>query len=101
MIAFCVVLYNIAIISSLSWHSECGQLIEVLDDWGAKLSMKISFRQINMDDFELCVAARKDAYFCSFGHYDGFDDFINGYRQRVVERLTMLVFKEKRFSFWE
>ncbi|SJL83791.1 Acetyltransferase (GNAT) family protein [Vibrio palustris] len=57
---------------------------------GAKLSMKISFRQIDMDDFELCVAARKDAYFCSFGHYDGFDDFINGYRQRVVERLTTL-----------
>ena len=28
-----------------------------------------------MDDhFELCVASRKDAYFCSFGHYDGFED---------------------------
>ncbi len=36
--------------------------------------MEITFRQINIDDFELCVAARKDAYFCSFGYYDGFDD---------------------------
>ncbi|TBT37136.1 N-acetyltransferase, partial [Vibrio parahaemolyticus] len=26
--------------------------------------MEIAFRQINIDDFELCVAARKDAYFC-------------------------------------
>ncbi|MGY5702010.1 GNAT family N-acetyltransferase, partial [Vibrio parahaemolyticus] len=32
--------------------------------------MEIAFQQINMDDFELCVAARKDAFFCSFGHYD-------------------------------
>ncbi|MFL0853744.1 N-acetyltransferase, partial [Vibrio parahaemolyticus] len=32
--------------------------------------MEITFRQINIDDFELCVAARKDAYFCSFGYYD-------------------------------
>ncbi len=43
--------------------------------------MEITFQQINIDDFELCVAARKDAYFCSFGHYDGFDDFISGYRE--------------------
>ncbi|EPW6433341.1 DUF2846 domain-containing protein [Vibrio parahaemolyticus] len=43
--------------------------------------MEIAFQQINIDDFELCVAARKDAYFCSFGHYDGFDDFISGYRE--------------------
>ncbi|MGI9944374.1 N-acetyltransferase, partial [Vibrio vulnificus] len=27
--------------------------------------MEIAFQQINIDDFELCVAARKDAYFCS------------------------------------
>ncbi len=50
--------------------------------------MEIAFRQINIDDFELCVAARKDAYFCSFGHYDGFDDFISGYRERVLDRLA-------------
>ncbi len=51
--------------------------------------MEITFRQINMDDdFELCVASRKDAYFCSFGHYDGFEDFISGYRERVSERLS-------------
>ncbi len=49
--------------------------------------MEIAFRQINIGDFELCVAARKDAYFCSFGHYDGFDDFISGYRERVLDRL--------------
>ncbi|TOO18518.1 N-acetyltransferase, partial [Vibrio parahaemolyticus] len=50
--------------------------------------MEITFRQINIDDFELCVAARKDAYFCSFGYYDGFDDFIIGYRERVLDRLS-------------
>jgi len=50
--------------------------------------MEITFRQINIDDFELCVAARKDAYFCSFGHYEGFDDFISGYRERVFDRLA-------------
>ncbi|MCR9905926.1 GNAT family N-acetyltransferase [Vibrio campbellii] len=51
--------------------------------------MEITFRQINMDDdFELCVASRKDAYFCSFGHYDGFEDFISGYREQILERLS-------------
>ncbi|HHY0383040.1 TPA: GNAT family N-acetyltransferase, partial [Vibrio parahaemolyticus] len=50
--------------------------------------MEITFRQINIDDFELCVAARKDAYFCSFGYYGGFDDFIIGYRERVLDRLS-------------
>ncbi|EHH2556938.1 GNAT family N-acetyltransferase [Vibrio parahaemolyticus] len=49
--------------------------------------MEIAFRQISIDDLDLCVDARKDAYFCSFGHYDGFDDFINGYRERIIERL--------------
>ncbi len=37
--------------------------------------MDITFRQISIDDFGVCVDARKDAYFCSFGHYDGFTDF--------------------------
>ncbi|HBC3955581.1 TPA: GNAT family N-acetyltransferase [Vibrio parahaemolyticus] len=50
--------------------------------------MEIAFRQISIDDLDLCVDARKDAYFCSFGHYDGFDDFISGYRERVIERLV-------------
>lgn len=51
--------------------------------------MELAFRQISIDDdFDLCVDARKDAYFCSFGHYDGFDDFISGYRKRIRERLV-------------
>ncbi|KIS86208.1 GNAT family N-acetyltransferase, partial [Vibrio parahaemolyticus] len=25
---------------------------------------------------------------CSFGYYDGFDDFISGYRERVLDRLA-------------
>lgn len=55
-----------------------------------KVNMEITFRKISIDDdFDLCVEARKDAYFCSFGHYDGFDDFISGYRERVRERLTI------------
>lgn len=51
--------------------------------------MDITFRQISIEDnFDLCMEARKDAYFCSFGHYDGFEDFIVGYRKRIIERLT-------------
>lgn len=50
---------------------------------------EIEFRQVNLDDFELCVSARKDAYFCSFGRYDGFEDFIFGYRERISERLSL------------
>ncbi|QMV16827.1 hypothetical protein [Vibrio spartinae] len=41
--------------------------------------MAIAYRQISIDDdLDLCIDARKDAYFCRFGHYDGFDDFIRG-----------------------
>lgn len=62
--------------------------------------MEIAFRQINIDDFELCVAARKDAYFCSFGHYDGFDDFISGYRERVLDRLCASHLLTAEFSWF-
>ena len=52
--------------------------------------MDIAFKQINIDeDFDLCVDARRDAYFCSFGHYDGFDELIRGYRERVSDRLSL------------
>ena len=33
------------------------------------------------------MQARRDAYFCSFHIHDGFADFIDGYRERIRERL--------------
>ena len=50
--------------------------------------MDITFKALTLDDnFDRCVEARKDAYYCSFGSYVGFDDFISGYRERITERL--------------
>lgn len=52
--------------------------------------MDISFQTIRLeDDFDWCVEARRDAYYCSFGHYDGFTDFVDGYRERIGERLSL------------
>ncbi|WP_428243340.1 N-acetyltransferase family protein [Gynuella sp.] len=52
--------------------------------------MDLEFKVINLErDFDSCVAARKDAYLCSFGHYEGFDDFLTGYRERIAERLLL------------
>ena len=49
--------------------------------------MQVEFKEINLErDFELCVEARRDAYFCSFETYDGFAEFITGYRERIQER---------------
>ncbi|WP_421321943.1 GNAT family N-acetyltransferase [Aeromonas veronii] len=50
--------------------------------------MRLEFNTIGLDrDYELCVQARRDAYFCSFHTHDGFADFIDGYRERIRERL--------------
>lgn len=49
--------------------------------------MQIEFKRINLErDFEFCVEARRDAYFCSFDTHDGFAEFISGYRERILER---------------
>ncbi|EIV8497664.1 GNAT family N-acetyltransferase [Vibrio vulnificus] len=49
--------------------------------------MNVEFKVINLaQDYDFCVAARKDAYYCSFETFSGFDDFIAGYRERVQER---------------
>ncbi len=51
--------------------------------------MDVTFRPLTVDDdFDISISARKDAYFCSFGHLNGFDDFVRGYRERVGERLV-------------
>ena len=50
--------------------------------------MRLEFNTIDLDrDYEHCVQARRDAYFCSFHTFDGFADFIDGYRERISERL--------------
>lgn len=50
--------------------------------------MQVEFKEINLErDFEICVEARRDAYWCSFDSYDGFAEFICGYRERIRERL--------------
>tara|TARA_Y100001956_G_scaffold44900_1_gene43683 strand:+ start:4857 stop:5360 length:504 start_codon:yes stop_codon:yes gene_type:complete len=47
----------------------------------------IEFRPIEIEQhFDACIAARRDAYFCSFNTYRGFDNFIDGYYERMSER---------------
>lgn len=51
--------------------------------------MNLAFNRINLArDYEFCVAARRDAYVCSFHRDDGFDAFLAGYRERMTTRLT-------------
>ncbi|CAM3682977.1 putative acetyltransferase [Vibrio aerogenes CECT 7868] len=51
--------------------------------------MKAEFKPVNPDkDFSFCVAARRDAYLCSFGSEKGFETFLSGYQARMCERLT-------------
>ncbi|MNG88800.1 Acetyltransferase (GNAT) family protein [compost metagenome] len=50
--------------------------------------MRLEFKTIVLErDYERCVQARRDAYFCSFHTYDGFAEFISGYQERIRERL--------------
>ncbi|WP_409240930.1 hypothetical protein [Aeromonas sp. TW 6] len=50
--------------------------------------MRLEFNTIDLNrDYERCVQARRDAYFCSFHTNEGFTDFIDGYRERISERL--------------
>ncbi|GGY54498.1 N-acetyltransferase [Bacterioplanes sanyensis] len=49
--------------------------------------MDVEFRPINLaKNYDFCFAARKDAYYSSFETYAGFDDFVNGYRERIEAR---------------
>ncbi len=52
--------------------------------------MTLEFKNINIEsDYDLCVQSRRDAYYCSFNTYDGFSDFISGYREKLSHRLGM------------
>lgn len=45
------------------------------------------FRPINLRrDFDACLTFRKDGWVCSFQTTEGFDQAIQGYRQRIAER---------------
>ncbi|ASP40890.1 N-acetyltransferase [Bacterioplanes sanyensis] len=49
--------------------------------------MSIEFKPVNLAaDYDFCYAARKDAYYSSFHTDVGFDDFIQGYRERIQAR---------------
>jgi len=51
--------------------------------------MDIHFKSINIDtDFSYCVDFRRDSYFCSFGTYEGFDDSVIGYEDRMRKRMS-------------
>lgn len=46
------------------------------------------FKPIDVQQhYEQCVAFRQDAYFCSFQSLTGFEQFLSGYRERMVERI--------------
>ncbi|SBS36658.1 Acetyltransferase (GNAT) family protein [Marinomonas spartinae] len=50
--------------------------------------MNIEYRFIDVEtDYETCYEFRKDAYFCSFATYQGFETFIEGYKERLLERI--------------
>lgn len=51
--------------------------------------MNLEFKKINLArDYGFCVAARRDAYVCSFHRDDGFDEFLTGYHERMAVRLA-------------
>lgn len=53
------------------------------------MTMNLEFKKINLArDYEFCVAARRDAYVCSFHRDEGFEEFLVGYRERMATRLA-------------
>ena len=51
--------------------------------------MKTEFKVIDITKhFDICVEARKDSHFCSFETTHGFSDFLDGYRERMSDRIT-------------
>ena len=49
--------------------------------------MDIQFLPINIQqNFSTCINFRKDAYLCSFGHLEGSDEFLCGYKARMTAR---------------
>lgn len=50
--------------------------------------MEIAFKAIDLErDFETCVAFRRDTHFCGFQSYEGFGNVLDGYRERMAERM--------------
>ena len=47
------------------------------------------FKPVDVErDLNRCIKARRDAYFCSFGTYEGVEQLLDGYTERVIERST-------------
>lgn len=50
--------------------------------------MAVTFSYINIDKhFSTCLKYRQDAYHISFGTLDGFEHFLDGYKDRMRERM--------------
>ncbi|EAR07653.1 GNAT family N-acetyltransferase [Reinekea blandensis] len=53
------------------------------------MTAALDFRPINLQrDFDACRSFRKDSWICSFQTSEGFDQAIQGYRERIAERQT-------------
>lgn len=51
--------------------------------------MKITFRTIEIEKhYSLCLDYRRDTYLASFGTLNGFEAFLNGYKDKMLERLS-------------
>lgn len=49
--------------------------------------MDMIFKPVDvLSDINRCIEARRDAYFCSFGTYDGVEQLLDGYDLRVIKR---------------
>lgn len=58
--------------------------------------MALYFKPIDVDqDGHYCTQFRRDSYFCSFGHYQGVEESLHNYPERILTRQ-----QDKRWHFW-
>lgn len=51
--------------------------------------MKIEYRVIDVErDYTTCYEFRRDSYFSSFATYQGYETSIEGYKERLLERIN-------------
>ncbi|PWR00735.1 GNAT family N-acetyltransferase [Leucothrix pacifica] len=51
--------------------------------------MEIVFKQVNLKrHFNLCYEFRRDSHFCSFGTYEGYEESVIGYQEKIQQRLN-------------
>lgn len=58
--------------------------------------MPLFFKPIDVDHHgHSCIEFRRDSYFCSFGHYQGVEESLQGYTDRILTRQ-----QDERWHFW-